>query len=151
MTFSRLRHIVIALGTVLLLTFLFVKTQTIGFVQHERFVGDLRQLQKLDATLNQEGQEKDRGNVTQADFGRFNVTGDEEDRYRFKVCSLRNVTLTPPYFHDGSAQTLEEAIAVMARYQLGRRLAPEEIDLMVKFLRTLTGVYKEKPLDTYSQ
>ena len=46
MTFSRLRHIVIALGAVLLLTFLFVKTQTIGFVQHERFVGDLRQLQK---------------------------------------------------------------------------------------------------------
>ena len=93
----------------------------------------------------------DRGNVTQADFGRFNVTGDEEDRYRFKVCSLRNVALTPPYFHDGSAQTLEEAIAIMAKYQLGRKLPPEEIDLMVKFLRTLTGVYKEKSLDTYSQ
>ena len=88
----------------------------------------------------------DRGNVTSGDFGRFNVTGKEEDRYVFKVPSLRNITLTPPYFHDGSAPTLAEAIAIMAKYQLGRELSPETNDLIVKFLNTLTGEYQDKHL-----
>lgn len=88
----------------------------------------------------------DRGNITREDFGRFNVTGDERDRFKFKVCSLRNVALTAPYFHDGSAATLEEAVAVMARYQLGRQISEADIDLIVKFLGTLTGEYKGKPL-----
>lgn len=83
----------------------------------------------------------DRGNVTQADYGRFNVTKDEADRYTFKVPSLRNVELTAPYFHDGSAQTLDEAVAIMAKYQLGRQLPPQDRDQLVKFLKTLTGVY----------
>jgi cytochrome c peroxidase len=89
---------------------------------------------------------RDRGNVTKADLGRFNVTGDERDRYVFKVPSLRNVVLTSPYFHDGSAATLEEAIKVMAKYQLGRQLPQTDIDLIIKFLNTLTGEYKGKPL-----
>ena len=88
----------------------------------------------------------DRGNVTKADLGRFNVTGDERDRYVFKVPTLRNVVLTSPYFHDGSAATLEEAIKVMAKYQLGRQLPQTDIDLIIKFLNTLTGEYKGKPL-----
>lgn len=88
----------------------------------------------------------DRGNVTYADLGRFNVTGNEADRYVFKVPSLRNIVLTPPYFHDGSAQTLAAAVAVMAKYQLGRELSPEKIDLIVQFLRTLSGEYQGKPL-----
>lgn len=88
----------------------------------------------------------DRGKITKADFGRFNVTGNEEDRYVFKVPGLRNITLTPPYFHDGSADTLKQAIAVMAKYQLGRELSTEKIDLIVKFLTTLTGEYQGKPL-----
>jgi len=88
----------------------------------------------------------DRGNITKEDFGRFNVTGDGQDRFKFKVCSLRNVALTPPYFHDGSAATLEEAVTVMARYQLGRQIPEGDVDLIVKFLRTLTGEYKGKPL-----
>lgn len=88
----------------------------------------------------------DRGNVTKADLGRFNVTGDERDRYVFKVPSLRNVVLTNPYFHDGSAATLEEAIKVMAKYQLGRQLPQTDIDLIIKFLNTLTGEYKGKSL-----
>lgn len=88
----------------------------------------------------------DRGNITQADLGRFNVTGDEEDRYVFKVPSLRNITMTAPYFHDGSAATLEEAIAIMAKYQLGRDLSKETIDFMIKFLTTLTGEYQGKSL-----
>ena len=88
----------------------------------------------------------DRGNVTKADLGRFNVTGDERDRYVFKIPSLRNVVLTYPYFHDGSAATLEEAIKVMAKYQLGRQLPETDIALIIKFLSTLTGEYKGKPL-----
>jgi cytochrome c peroxidase len=81
---------------------------------------------------------KDRGNVTKADLGRFNVTGKEEDRFVFKVPGLRNVTLTAPYFHDGSASTLEEAVAVMARYQLGSDIPKEDVQLIVGFLKTLT-------------
>lgn len=81
----------------------------------------------------------DRGRISKADLGRFNVTGQETDRYRFKVPSLRNVALTAPYFHDGSAQTLDEAVVVMAKYQLGRQLTKEEILRIVLFLKTLTG------------
>lgn len=81
----------------------------------------------------------DRGNVTRVDLGRFNVTGRDRDRFRFKVPSLRNVALTAPYFHDGYARTLEDAVAIMARYQLGHELAPHEIELLVAFLRSLSG------------
>jgi cytochrome c peroxidase len=77
--------------------------------------------------------------ATSADLGRFNVTGCEEDRYVFKVPSLRNVALTAPYFHDGSAATLDEAVAVMGRVQLGRELSTDEIDSVKAFLGTLTG------------
>jgi cytochrome c peroxidase len=81
----------------------------------------------------------DRGNVTKPDWGRFNVTNDERDRFVFRVPSLRNVALTSPYFHDGSAATLPEAVRVMARYQLGRTLSEEDIARIVAFLTTLTG------------
>jgi cytochrome c peroxidase len=81
----------------------------------------------------------DRGNVTAADFGRFNVTKRERDKFVFKVPSLRNVELTAPYFHDGSAATLETAVAIMFRYQLGRDAPPEDKALIVRFLKTLTG------------
>ena len=88
----------------------------------------------------------DRGNVTKADLGRFNVTGQEKDRYVFKVPSLRNVELTSPYFHDGTAESLEQAINVMVKYQLGRSLKSEQINLIIQFLKTLTGEYQGKPL-----
>jgi cytochrome c peroxidase len=81
----------------------------------------------------------DRGHVTHADLGRFNVTGDPRDRHVFKVPSLRNVELTPPYFHDGTVATLDAAVMVMAKYQLGRTLSMKETDLLVRFLRTLSG------------
>jgi cytochrome c peroxidase len=87
-----------------------------------------------------------RGNVTKADWGRFNVTGQEEDRYIFRVPSLRNVELTSPYFHDGTAKSLKQAIRVMADYQLGRPLTSKQIDLIIQFLKTLTGDYLGKPL-----
>ena len=80
-----------------------------------------------------------RGGPTQADLGRFNVTGLEADKHVFKVPSLRNVALTAPYFHDGSARTLEDAVDVMFRYQLGRSAPAEDKALIVEFLHTLTG------------
>lgn len=89
---------------------------------------------------------EERGTGTDADLGRFNVTGDEFDRHRFKVPSLRNVAVTPPYFHDGSAATLEEAVGVMARFQLARELAPGEREKLVAFLKSLTGEYQGRPL-----
>jgi len=89
-----------------------------------------------------------RGNITKADSGRANITGDNNDERVFKVPSLRNVELTPPYFHDGSTKTLKEAVAVMAKYQLGRTLSPAEIDAIILFLKTLTGEYKGEPLQS---
>jgi cytochrome c peroxidase len=89
----------------------------------------------------------DRGNVKEEDNGRFNVTHQESDRYKFKVPILRNVTVTHPYFHDASAQDLRQAVTVMARYQLEDSLRDDDIGLVVKFLDSLTGTYQGKPLD----
>ena len=88
-----------------------------------------------------------RGHITDVDLGRFNITKREQDRYFFKVPSLRNVALTAPYLHDGSAQTLEEAVQVMARYQLGQKLKTADVTRIAAFLRTLTGEYSGKPLE----
>lgn len=87
-----------------------------------------------------------RGNLTEADLGRFLITQRDEDRYFFKVPSLRNVAVTPPYLHDSSAETLEDAVQVMARFQLGRKLETRDVNSIVVFLRTLTGEYSGKPL-----
>jgi len=76
------------------------------------------------------------------DYGRFNVTQREKDRYVFRVPSLRNVAITAPYLHDGILNTLEEVVAVMGEYQLGRNLSPKDIELIVQFLKTLTGQYQ---------
>ena len=89
---------------------------------------------------------KDRGNITPADLGRFSVTGVKSDTHSFKVPSLRNVALTAPYFHDGSAATLEQAVATMGAYQLGVAIPSDDVALIVKFLRTLTGEYNGRPL-----
>lgn len=58
--------------------------------------------------------------------GRSAVTGQDADRFSFKVPTIRNVELTYPYFHDGAADTLAEAVDVMGRVQLGRRYSAEE-------------------------
>jgi cytochrome c peroxidase len=92
-----------------------------------------------------------RGNLTEADLGRYNVTKSEGDKHVFKVPGLRNVALTAPYFHDGSAQTLGDAVAVMFKYQLGRSASQQDKDQIVLFLRTLTGEYKGQPLDNAVQ
>lgn len=77
-----------------------------------------------------------------ADLGRYNVTGREEDKHVFKVPSLRNIALTAPYFHDGSVASLEQAVLVMGRYQLGRELAEADVQAIVAFLGSLTGEWQ---------
>jgi cytochrome c peroxidase len=71
--------------------------------------------------------------------GRFSVTGKDADRFMFKVPTLRNVELTYPYFHDGAAATLEDAVNTMGRLQLGRKFSKDETTKIVAFLKTLTG------------
>ena len=85
-----------------------------------------------------------RGDVRKVDLGRFNLTGHDENLYEFRVPSLRNVALTAPYLHDASADTLERAVAIMAKYQLGVDLQEVEIARIVRFLNTLTGEYHGK-------
>jgi cytochrome c peroxidase len=77
--------------------------------------------------------------VTKADLGRYSLTKNESDLYRFKVPTLRNVALTAPYFHDGSATNLPDAITTMARVQLGTTLGKDDVDLLARFLSSLTG------------
>lgn len=75
----------------------------------------------------------------QKDQGRFAVTKNESDKMVFKVPSLRNVTETAPYFHDGSAATLEEAVKMMGKHQLGRDIKDEDVKAIIAFLGALKG------------
>jgi cytochrome c peroxidase len=72
-------------------------------------------------------------------LGRYNITKREEDKYVFKVPSLRNIALTDPYMHDGRINTLRDAVEFMTEHQLGRYMEPGEIDAIVVFLKSLTG------------
>ena len=84
-----------------------------------------------------------------ADEGRFEATGDEADKFFFKVPSLRNIDKTGPYFHDGSIATLDEAIKLMASHQNGVELTDEQVADIKAFLGSLTGeipaAYVAKP------
>lgn len=73
-----------------------------------------------------------------ADLGRFDVTKDNDDKFKFKVPTLRNITLTAPYFHDGKIGTLPEAVKKMAWLQLGKELKDDEVKAIVAFLGSLT-------------
>ena len=84
--------------------------------------------------------------INEGDLGRFAITHDPSDKHVFRVPSLRNVERTAPYFHDGSAATLDDAIVTMARFQLGREVAPEDRARIAAFLRTLTGNYRGRAL-----
>ncbi|CAA7626981.1 cytochrome-c peroxidase [Magnetospirillum sp. UT-4] len=83
--------------------------------------------------------------LTDSDFGRFKVTGRDRDRFVFKVPSLRLAALTAPYFHDGSVATLEEAIRLMARHQLGRDMPESDIRLVAAFLASLVDPERLPP------
>jgi cytochrome c peroxidase len=72
------------------------------------------------------------------DVGRMEVTKDADDKFKFKVPSLRNIALTAPYFHDGGAASLAGAAKQMAHLQLGKELTDAEVNLLVAFLQSLT-------------
>ena len=84
--------------------------------------------------------------LTDGDNGRWAQTGIERDRHRFKTPSLRNVELTYPYYHDGSVKTLEEAVRMMAKYEVGDELENNEINLITSFLKALNGQYEGNTL-----
>jgi cytochrome c peroxidase len=93
----------------------------------------------------------DRGNVHKPDYGRFNFSGEEKDRYKFKVPTLRNIAQTAPYFHDASTEDLSESVHTMIKYQTeGKPIGSvsTEVDLaqIVAFLKTLTGEYNGQPV-----
>jgi cytochrome c peroxidase len=79
-----------------------------------------------------------------ADEGRAGVTGDEADTHFFKVPSLRNISKTGPYFHDGSIRTLPEAVRLMARHQTAAQLTDEQTRKIVTFLEALTGALPDQ-------
>ncbi len=75
----------------------------------------------------------------QKDQGRYEDTKNDADRMMFKVPSLRNVAKTAPYFSDGSVASLDEAVHMMAHYQLGKELSPKDVKSIVTFLDVLTA------------
>jgi len=74
-----------------------------------------------------------------ADLGRFEATGNEAEKYFFKVPALRNVAETAPYLHDGSIETLDEIVDIMMKHQLGKTATPEQKADMIAFMTALTG------------
>ena len=82
---------------------------------------------------------KRRGNITDADRGRYNITGNEADMHAFRVPSLRMAAHTAPYLHDGSAATLRDAVNAMFEFQLGREAPDDDKEAIVAFIKTLAG------------
>lgn len=80
------------------------------------------------------------------DLGRYEVTGEESDKFVFKVPSLRNINRTYPYFHDGAVWDIREAVSIMGRTQLGIELSEGEIEDIVVFFDSLTGDIPEHAL-----
>ena len=80
------------------------------------------------------------------DQGRFEVTKQEADKMMFKVPSLRNVEKTAPYFHDGGVATLEDAVKLMGKHQLGKDLSDADTASIIAWLKTLTGELPPKDL-----
>lgn len=80
------------------------------------------------------------------DTGRYEVTQAESDKFLFRVPTLRNIEHTYPYFHDGSVNSLENAVRIMGMAQLGRELSEEDVSDMVAFLNSLTGKVSEEAL-----
>jgi len=80
------------------------------------------------------------------DTGRFNVTQQEVDKYKWRVPTLRNIALTAPYFHNGSVKSLDEAVRVMAKTQLNKDLSDKQVQELVAFLEALTGEFPEQTM-----
>ncbi len=88
----------------------------------------------------------EQGNIQKTDYGRYNITQRPLDKFVFRVPPLRNIAVTAPYLHNGSAKTLEDAIRIMGSTQLGRELNDDTVSLIKTFLNTLTGEYKNNLL-----
>ena len=88
--------------------------------------------------------------VTKYDFksdeGRYNVTKDNADKHMWRVPTWRNVALTAPYFHNGSVETLDEAVRVMAKTQLNKDLGDSEVNDIVAFLNSLSGDFPKQTM-----
>lgn len=84
------------------------------------------------------------------DKGRFDLTHAKDDLYVFKVPSLRNVEMTPPYFHDGSVDDLRSVVRIMSQVQLGQNVNDQDLESIIAFLKSLTGpipaTFREAPL-----
>ena len=80
------------------------------------------------------------------DKGLAEVTGKEEDEFFWKVPTLRNVALTAPYFHNGKVKTLDKAVKIMAKMQLGKDLTDAETADIVAFLNALTGEFPKQSM-----
>jgi len=80
------------------------------------------------------------------DKGLAEVTKNEADEHLWKVPTLRNVALTAPYFHNGSVKTLDKAVTLMAKLQLGKDLSKEEVADIVAFLNGLTGEFPKQKM-----
>lgn len=72
-------------------------------------------------------------------FGRYNITKEEKDKFYFKVPTLRNIELTAPYLHNGSIKDLKSTIGIMLKYQIGTIYEKSDIENLEMFLKTLTG------------
>jgi cytochrome c peroxidase len=83
--------------------------------------------------------ERPKAEIIAGDTGRYKITHSKSDEYVFKAPSLRNIELTPPYFHSGKVWNLKEAAKIMGLAQLGATLTSEEADKIVGFLKATTG------------
>ena len=90
--------------------------------------------------------EKPAEEIMAGDKGRFKVTGVKSDEYLFKAPSLRNIVLTPPYFHSGKVWSLKDAVEIMGNAQLGITLDRKEVGRIEAFLQRATG---EQPAVVY--
>ncbi|MEI6560250.1 MAG: cytochrome c peroxidase [Rhodospirillaceae bacterium] len=86
---------------------------------------------------------RDRGQIAEPDLGRYNITHREDDRFVFKVPSLRLAAAGGPYFHDGSVSDLAAVIRIMGRYQLGRDIPDGDQAAIIAFLGSLVGEHGE--------
>jgi cytochrome c peroxidase len=80
------------------------------------------------------------------DPGRYNATRDEADRGMWRVPTLRNLTNTAPYMHNGAVKTLPEAVRVMGATQLDKTLSDAEVADIVAFLESLTGPFPQQTM-----
>ena len=92
----------------------------------------------------------DRDIIRIKDQGHYNATENDADLRYFKTPNLRNVALTPPYLHDGTAETLEDATDVMFKYQVKKPPKEGHKEKIVKFMHTLNGEYNGALLGPYT-